>query len=145
MKNLEMELQSTLLTRNQAEDELEDFRQKVFSSEEKLEKLRSDLQDEKVNSEIKLSSMKNDFEEKLQVMRGEFEREKLELISRHNDRCSRLEEESGSLKNQLIKDRQKWEERLEIRKQEEAEERKKFEEEKELEKVRTSVKCHFKM
>lgn len=139
LTKLELELQSVTRARNQADDELADFRQKVFSLEEKLEKLRSDLHDEKINSEIKLSSMKNDFEEKMQVMREGFEREKSELISEHNDRYSRLEEECGNLKGQLIKDRQMWEEMLEIRKKEEAEERKKFAEEKELEKVRISI------
>jgi len=142
LTKLELELQSVTRARNQADDELADFRQKVFSLEEKLEKLRSDLHDEKINSEIKLSSMKNDFEEKMQVMREGFEREKSELISEHNDRYSRLEEECGNLKGQLIKDRQMWEEMLEIRKKEEAEERKKFAEEKKLEKVRISVKLH---
>jgi chromosome segregation ATPase len=139
LTKLELELQSVTRARNQADDELADFCQKVFSLEEKLEKLRSDLHDEKINSEIKLSSMKNEFEEKMQVMREGFEREKSELISEHNDRYSRLEEECGNLKGQLIKDRQMWEEMLEIRKKEEAEERKKFAEEKELEKVRISI------
>jgi chromosome segregation ATPase len=142
LTKLELELQSVARARNQADDELADFRQKVFSLEERLEKLRSDLHDEKINSEIKLSSMKNDFEEKVQVMREGFEREKSELISEHNDRYSRLEEECGNLKGQLIKDRQMWEEMLEIRKKEEAEERKKIAEEKELKKVRISVKLH---
>jgi hypothetical protein len=72
-------------------------------------------------------------------MQEGFEREKSELISEHNDRYSRLEEECGNLKGQLIKDRQMWEEMLEIRKKEEAEERKKFAGEKELEKVRISI------
>ena len=62
---------------------------KLRKQEEEVARLKSNLQDEKVSLELKLTSTKNEFEESLNRLREDFDREKNELVQEQNEKCSK--------------------------------------------------------
>ncbi len=60
-----------------------------LKQEDEISRLKSDFQDEKVNSELKLTSAKQESEETLKRIREEFDREKTEFALKQNEKCSK--------------------------------------------------------
>ena len=135
MKHLEQQLSTTQLSKNKTDDDLQDLRQNFLNIQEHLELAKKDLLQEQENSKMKIASLTQENTNKIEEIRQNFEKEKFDLISRHDEKCSRLELECAELKDKFGKDRLKWDDILETRKQEDLEERKKWAEEKEHEKV----------
>ena len=90
-----------LMSKNSAEDEVKDWRRKCLDLEGKLAQLRSELSDEKLKSGVKLEQQSLEHRQELDAIRDNFEKEKTELISRHEEKYHKLEMECSALKDQV--------------------------------------------
>ena len=104
MKHLEQQLSTTQLSKNKTDDDLQDLRQNFLNIQEHLELAKKDLLQEQENSKMKIASLTQENTNKIEEIRQNFEKEKFDLISRHDEKCSRLELECAELKDKFGKD-----------------------------------------
>ena len=89
------------LAKNSADDEANDWRNKCIDLDDKLAQLRSELNDEKLRAREKLEQLSLEHRQELETIRENFEREKVELFARCDEKCSKLDLECSGLKEQV--------------------------------------------
>ena len=89
------------LAKNSADDEANDWRNKCTDLEDKLVQLRSELNDEKLRAREQFEQLSLEQRQELETIRENFEREKVELFARCDEKCSKLELECSGLKDQV--------------------------------------------
>ena len=89
------------LAKNSADDEANDWRNKCIDLEDKLVQLRSELNDEKLRAREKFEQLSLEHRQELETIRENFEREKVELFARCDEKCSKLDLECSGLKDQV--------------------------------------------